>query len=40
MTEKWYDGWWTIPLILILLFAAWKAYPIIKSAEFLKKMGK
>lgn len=38
--DKWYAGWWLIPLLIFLGFIAWKAYPIIKSGEFLKKMGK
>jgi len=42
MSEKksFWKGWWTIPLILLLIFIAWKAYPIIKASEFLKNMGR
>lgn len=38
--EKWYAGWWLIPLIILLCIIAWKAYPIIISGEILKKVKK
>jgi len=38
--DSFWRGWWTIPLILVLIFIAWKIYPLIKTGELLKKMGK
>lgn len=38
--EKWYAGWWLIPLLIALGFIAWKTYPLILSSEFLKKVKK
>ena len=40
MSEKWYDGWWTIPLIILLVYVGWKVYPLILSGELLKKVKK
>jgi len=31
--EPWWAGWWLIPLILILIFVAWKLKPIILAGE-------
>ena len=39
-TEKWYAGWWLIPLLIILGYAAWHAYPILLSRDVMKKMVK
>lgn len=38
--DKWYAGWWLIPILLLLGVIAWKVYPLILSGEILKKVKK
>jgi len=36
--EKWFKGWWLIPLIIFIGFIAWKAYPYVRTSQFVAKM--
>jgi len=36
--EKWYAGWWLIPLIILLGVVAWKVYPYVKASETVQKL--
>jgi len=36
--EPWYKGWWLIPVIIFIGFIAWKAYPLVKTSETVRKL--
>ena len=36
--DKWYKGWWLILLVIFIGFIAWKAYPYVKTSQFVVKM--
>jgi len=36
--DPWYKGWWVIPIVLILLFLAWRYRGVIMGWEMFKKL--